>query len=120
MREQVEQALQSSPSTPPPPYDIADEGMVVWPGVGFETEVIYDLNSPALKRTVRGEHYAGPLFDLAGRHAIFGREPLYWSVWSTTWQQIMRGEPPMKIIVGPSLLHQTTAAKGDGLTLRNL
>jgi hypothetical protein len=57
---------------------------------------------------VRGNaaSYHGALIDLAGRHALFGREPLYWSVWSTTWQQIQRGEEPMKIIVGPSLLRQ--------------
>ena len=104
VREQVEHALRSSPSRPPPPYDIADEGMVVWPGQGFETEAIYDLRSNKLTPTVRGERFDGELFDLGGRHALFGREPLYWSVWSTTWQQIARGERSMQIIVGPSLL----------------
>jgi hypothetical protein len=104
VREQVEHALRSSPSRPPPPYDIADEGMVVWPGQGFETEAIYDLRSNKLTPTVRGARFDGELFDLGGRHALFGREPLYWSVWSTTWQQIARGDRPMQIIVGPSLL----------------
>jgi hypothetical protein len=35
---------------------------------------------------------------------VFGREPLYWTVWSTTWLQVGRGDAPMRIIVGPSLL----------------
>lgn len=104
VREQVEHALRSSPSRPAPPYDIADEGMVVWPGQGFETEAVYDLRSNKLTPTVRGARFDGELFDLGGRHALFGREPLYWSVWSTTWQQIARGDRPMQIIVGPSLL----------------
>ncbi|CAN5906115.1 hypothetical protein BH11MYX3_BH11MYX3_10830 [soil metagenome] len=103
LREQLEHAL-TPDDAPPPPYDIADEGLIVWPGDGFETEAIYDLTAAKLTPVVRGAPYSGQLFDLGGRHALFGREPLYWSVWSTTWQQIARGEKPMPIIVGPSLL----------------
>jgi hypothetical protein len=103
LREQLAQALKPDDG-PVPPYDIADEGLVVWPGDGFETEAIYDLRGSRLVPTIRGAPYTGQLFDLGGRHALFGREPLYWSVWSTTWQQIARGETPMPIIVGPSLL----------------
>jgi hypothetical protein len=103
VREQLEQALRDG-EHPAPPYDVSDEGLVVWPGKGFETEAIYDLRGGQLTPEVRGARYDGALFDLGGRHALFGREPLFWSVWSTTWQQIARGETPMKIIVGPSLL----------------
>ena len=103
LREQLEHALKPD-DAPTPPYDIADEGLVVWPGDGFETEAIYDLTATKLTPTTRGAPYSGQLFDLGGRHALFGREPLYWSVWATTWQQIARGEEPMPIIVGPSLL----------------
>jgi len=103
LREQLEQALKPDDG-PTPPYDIADEGLVVWPGDGFETEAIYDLRATRLVPLTRGAPYDGQLFDLGGRHALFGREPLYWSVWATTWQQIARGEQPMPIIVGPSLL----------------
>ena len=103
LREQLEHALKPD-DAPTPPYDIADEGLVVWPGDGFETEAIYDLTAAKLVPVTRGAPYTGQLFDLGGRHALFGREPLYWSVWATTWQQIARGEEPMPIIVGPSLL----------------
>jgi hypothetical protein len=107
VREQVEHALQRRPEAPPPPYDIADEGLVVWPARGFEVEIVYDLHAPALTPTVRGaedHREVIDVVDLAGRHAMFGREALYWSVWSTTWQQLARGDAPMRIIVGPSLL----------------
>jgi len=104
VREQLEHALHTHPEASPPPYDIADEGLVVWPARGFEVEIVYDLQAPSLQPAVRGAEYHGEVIDLAGRHAMFGREELYWSVWSTTWQQIARGEPPMPIIVGPSLL----------------
>lgn len=110
VREQLEQALQSHPGSEVPPYDIADEGLVVWPARGFEVEVVYDLHTPSLRPAVRGAEEHGEVIDLAGRHAMFGREPLYWSVWSTTWQQIARGEPPMRIIAGPSLLPAAAAA----------
>ena len=108
LREQLEHAL-ASEDAPAPPYDIADEGLIVWPGDGFATEAIYDLTSEKLTPVVRGAPYSGALYDLGGRHALFGREPLYWSVWSTTWQQIARGEQPMPIIVGPSLLRAASA-----------
>ena len=108
LREQIEHAL-GDDDHPAPPYDIGDEGLIVWPGDGFETEAIYDLTAAKLTPAVRGKPFSGPLFDLGGRHALFGREPLYWSVWSTTWQQIARGESPMPIIVGPSLLPAPSA-----------
>jgi hypothetical protein len=104
VREQVERALQSRPEAPVPPYDIADEGLVVWPARGFEVEIVYDLHAPRLTPAVRGAEYHGEVIDLDGRHAVFGRQLLYWSVWSTTWQQIARGDPPMRIIAGPELL----------------
>ncbi len=103
LREQLEHALKPD-DAPAPPYDIADEGLIVWPGDGFETEAIYDLHAQRSIPIMRGAPYSGQMFDLGGRHALFGREPLYWSVWATTWQQIARGEQPMPIIVGPSLL----------------
>jgi len=103
VREQVEHVLKGD-SKATPPYDIADEGLLVWPARAYDTEAVYNLRSAKLTPTVRGERFDGGLPDLAGRHALFGREPLYWSVWSTAWQQIARGEPPMPLLIGPSLL----------------
>jgi hypothetical protein len=110
LREQIEDVLRGS-SGAAPAYDIADEGLVVWPGNRFEIEVVYDLHSPKLRPIVRGAGAADaePL-DLVGYHALFGREPLYWAVWSTTWRQIARGEEPQRIIVGPSLLREPRKA----------
>ncbi len=102
LREQLEHALRDGPDKPR--YDIADDGLVVWPQAAFGTELVYDLRATKLVPHARGAIYNGPRIDLGGRHALFGREPLYWSVWSTTWQQIQRNEEPMPIIVGPSLL----------------
>ena len=60
----------------------------------FDTEIVYTLRSSRLAPTVRGARYEGPVIDLARRHALFGREPLFWAIWSTTWQQIARNEAP--------------------------
>jgi hypothetical protein len=109
LREQVEDVLRRG-GTVTPAYDIADEGLVVWPGNRFEIEVVYDLRSAKLRPTVRGGPDDAEPLDLAGYHALFGREPLYWAVWSTTWRQIQRGEEPQRIIVGPSLLRPELAA----------
>jgi len=103
VREQLEYALRGETGTPSP-YDVADEGLLVWPAGAYNTEAIYDLRRAKLTPTMRGERYDGALPDLARHHALFVREPLYWSVWSTAWQQIARGEPPMPLLVGPHLL----------------
>ena len=80
-------------ATPPPPYDIADEGLVVWPGTASRPSSSTTCAQPSSTPAVRGAKSSdGALSISAGRHALFGREPLYWSVWSTTWQQIQRGE----------------------------
>jgi hypothetical protein len=106
LREQVEHALRDGTRNAPP-YDIADDGLVVWPGARFETEIVYDLRTPKLSPAVRGDDPDVHVIDLAGRHAIFGREPLYWAVWSTTWRQIAAGElVQQKIVAGPSLLRR--------------
>jgi hypothetical protein len=102
LREQLSRALRDDDRTPPP-YDIADEGLIVWPD-GFDSQLVYDLHGSVLKPHIRGSAYSGALIDLGGRHALFGREPLYWTVWATVWQQIQRGESPMRVVVGPSLL----------------
>jgi hypothetical protein len=103
VREQLEHSLRSGRSDLPP-YDIADEGLLIWPGTAYETEAVIDLRKRKLEPKLRGAPYEGPLPDLLAHHALFWREPLYWSVWSTAWQQIARGDAPMPLLVGPSLL----------------
>ncbi len=59
VREDVEHHLGS----PPPPYDIADSGLLVWPGDGYDTEEVRDLN---------------PL--------LFSRAPIPWVRWVAVWE----------------------------------
>jgi hypothetical protein len=103
-REQLEHLL-AVEGKAPPRYGVAEEGLLLWPGDGFETEVSYKLHSSRLRRRVRGR-YDGMLPSLRGKHAMFGREPVYWSMWATAWQQIGRGATPMRVIVGPPLVRR--------------
>jgi len=98
--------LLTAEGKPAPRYGIAEEGLLVWPGEGFETEVSYDLHSARLRRRLRGR-YDGMLPSLRGSHAVFSREPVYWSMWATAWQQIERGATPMRVIIGPPLVSRS-------------
>lgn len=104
VREQIEHALRTAPNGPVPAFDLADEGLVVWPRASYETEVIYNLTSRRLKRSVRGEPLEGETPALAGKHVLFGKQPVYWSVWSTAWNRLARGEEPPSVLSGPSVL----------------
>ena len=94
VREQLEQVLGRTP------YDVCDEGLVMWPGGGYETEVIYDLRSRDLPVVVRGPRPAAPPPSLAGRHALFGREPLEWRAWISAWEHAT----PPRLAYGPELI----------------
>lgn len=98
VREQVEVTLGGSP------YDVADDGIVVWPGKGYDTEAVYDLRSDRLQPVVRGVAMGAKPPVLAGRHAIYGKEPLQWKTWEGTWQTLASGGAPPSIIAGPPLL----------------
>jgi len=104
VREQLEYVLAGD--APPPPYDISDEGLVVWPNLGYQTEAVYDLRAPFPTPKLRGAPWSGELPTLAGHHALYFREPLSWQIWTNVWEQLARGEEPMEIVVGPSLIRR--------------
>jgi hypothetical protein len=60
VREQIEAWLPA-----PSPYDVADEGLVVWPGGDFNTETVYDLRAQV--PMLRNQHVT-------------------WRAWVANWQ----------------------------------
>jgi hypothetical protein len=104
VREQLEQVLAGDDQ--PPPYDISDEGLVVWPGHGYHTEAVYDLLAPYPSPKLRGAPWDGELPTLTGRHALYSNEVLSWAAWTSVWEQLARGEQPMQLVVGPSLIRR--------------
>lgn len=104
VREQLEYVIAGD--APPPPYDISDEGLIVWPNQGYQTEAVYDLRAPYPTPKLRGAPWSGELPSLAGRHARYFREVVSWVVWTTVWEQLARGEEPLPIVEGPSLIRR--------------
>jgi hypothetical protein len=85
-------------------YDIADDGIVVWPGGDYASEVVFDLNSRTLAPHVRGREPTVPLPSFAGKHAVFGREAIAWTRWDHAWERVAAGEEPPSVVAGPSLI----------------
>jgi hypothetical protein len=108
VREQLEHALAGDAE--PPPYDISDDGLVVWPGHGYQTEAVYNLHARQPVAAMRGAPWSGDPPILAGRSAVYRREPLRWSAWTAVWEQLARGEPPAPVVAGPSLIRRPPPA----------
>jgi hypothetical protein len=116
VREQLESLLRGRDDAAPPPYDISDEGLVVWPGDGYESEAVYALNARELSPLLRGAPCDRVPPSLTGLHAVFGKEPIRWSAWTRAWEQLAAGAAPPRIVVGPSLLGPSLLAPGLPVT----
>jgi len=111
VREQIEAALPGRP-----PYDISDEGLVVWPGEGYRTEVVYDLENavgaPMLWPTIRGEVPPMPPGPLDARRVLFSEQKILWTHWVDVWspERARAGSVP-RLLRGVSIL---PGRAGDG------
>ncbi len=84
VREHLEQQL----GTPPNPYDITDQGLVVWPTRSFETEVTYSLKEGAqLVPRPRSVARSLGLDPIPASAVIFALHPLAWDTWDTFWSR---------------------------------
>jgi hypothetical protein len=94
VREQIQAALPATSK-----YDIADEGLVVWPA-GWATELVYDLAAaPRLEAKVRGEPAAEAPPEIDRAAILFREQGITWSAWVAAWS----GEPK-RVVKGASLL----------------
>ena len=94
VREQIDAALPSAAR-----YDIADEGLVVWPA-GFATELVYDLSAqPTLNAQVRGEPPAGAPPAIERSAIVFREQGIRWAEWVEAWSGA-----PKRVVKGASLL----------------
>jgi hypothetical protein len=83
VREQIDALLSSHPS-----YDIDNDGLVLWPDDGDDTEVIYDFSEepvihPRLKTGRMPEHL--PFLPVA--QLFFNKQPLAWKAWVAAWER---------------------------------
>ncbi len=84
------------------PYDIADEGLVAWPGKGYESEVVYDLEGHGLLiGTARGAPLAKAPPTLDAERLMFRRQDIRWAAWV---EAFAKDAAAPRVISGPSLL----------------
>jgi hypothetical protein len=82
VREQIENCLEGSPS-----YDVTSEGLIVWPGGRFDSEVVYELNPEAeIHPRLRPPGTTGELPVLEAGSLLYQRVPITWERWVETWQ----------------------------------
>ena len=104
VRQQIEATLPGTPA-----YDIADEGLVVWPGQGYRTEVVYPLD-PERERLLPGirlseGHTSPDLSSLPARDVFFHRTPIRWTDWQSAWDRDGAGQGlPTTLLAGTRLL----------------
>ncbi len=101
VREQIEAAF--APRCPP--YDLDDNGLVVWPGPGYEVEAVYDLGAgPVLRpRVVAGPSTELPVLD--ARQILFRDRDVAWQDWVDTWERDQDGKGlPQPLMPGMRLL----------------
>lgn len=103
VREQIEAALGDRP-----PYDIADEGLIVWPGEGYRTEVIYELDEDAgdtIRPILRGDPLPQPPPSLNAREIFFQRQPISWRAWLSAWSTSLPSlAPTPRLLQAASIL----------------
>ena len=101
VREQVEALLGADT------YDIAAEGLVVWPGEGYETEVVYDLaRAGTLQGVVRGAPLPTTPRALEANHLRFGRQEILWTSWVEAFREDGPGEERRRVLAGPPVLRR--------------
>ncbi len=84
------------------PYDVAAEGLVAWPGDGYESEVIYDLDGTGLLiGTMRGAPLAKAPPTLDATKLMFRRQEIRWAAWVEAFAPSGLGH---RVIAGSSLL----------------
>jgi hypothetical protein len=100
VREQLEMAMGGEM-----PYDIADDGLVVWPGPGYVVEALYPLRTDAsvIEPTLRGGLPQRPLPPLDARQISFRHQPIAWSAWVYAWSPEAGKDVP-RLMSGPSLI----------------
>ncbi len=86
-------------------YDIADEGLVVWPS-DFAEEIVYPLLgvSASLTGKRRGGG-AGTAPDLERSALFFATQPILWTDWVEAWTRA-----PKRMVKGASLLPSAARA----------
>jgi hypothetical protein len=112
VREQIETCF--APHCPP--YDVRAPGLIVWPGPGYETEMVYDLRAegPVLRPRVVAGRPPADLPVLEADDILFSRRAVAWQDWVEVWERDQAGEGPGKpLLPGVRVLPGTVCSSAD-------
>jgi hypothetical protein len=96
VREQIEEIFAPAPVL----YDIGEEGLIVWPGNGYDTEATYDLREePILHPRSKAGPSAEKLPTPPADEMIFSKKPIRWQAWVAAWErdQSGAGDPHLEL-----------------------
>jgi hypothetical protein len=97
VREQI--AAEFRPAVPP--YDLADEGLVVWPDAEAESEAVYNLcNGPVLRPCATRGGLAPGLPVLSAERLLYSRVTIRWVDWVDAWEGEQAGKEMPKELGG--------------------
>jgi hypothetical protein len=84
-----------------PHYDIADEGLLVWPGPGYEIQEVWSLDGvppPGVKD---------------GSHLLFSRRVIRWPEWVAAWEAEQQGQPVPELAPGFVIVPRSLGVAGS-------
>jgi hypothetical protein len=101
IRQQIEAGLGTAIRS----YDIAEDGIVVWPGDGYDCEAVYPLRDGQLiePRMIAGT-CAAALPALDATRLRFRDVAITWEQWVETWERDQAGKKPEEFLPGVCLL----------------
>lgn len=101
VREQIESVLGAGDR-----YDIADEGLLVWPERSYRSELLYPIESKRqVVAQVRGEKPSEPPRVLDMRSLLFREQRVGWLRWQAVWVAAEHPEASIdRVVRGASLL----------------
>ncbi len=104
VREQLEAALGGEGKAPH--YDVSGEGLVVWPGRDYRSEVVYDLRrGTSFTPKIRGEVPVESARVLGDAEVFLRAQQVTWASWVAAWSASAAGDAPIpRVTEGPSLL----------------
>ena len=87
----VREQIQTLFGPEPPPYDVADVGLLLWPGDDYLRQVEYPITrAPELVPTENGEVIES-FPTLPRRSLFFGENPIPWAAWVAVWDAAESG-----------------------------
>ena len=105
VREQIEAELGAAAH-----YDISDEGLIVWLGTDYQTELLYRLDGAAKSPDVRGAQPDVPPRVLEPRRLFFREQSISWVAWVAAWSVAEHPTAAVPCLLrGVSLLPEATA-----------